>query len=267
MTKTILTIFSFGYCGWGPHTRELLSLVDASERRAGFSPPLWVDIRYHRNVRAAGFNSMAFANLVGPARYLWMQGLGNRAVAGRTGDSVPGIKIHNPADAELLLATAVDVLRTSNRRTIFFCSCPSWAAKGCHRYTVGGLVLQVARKQKMAVAISEWPGNEPKTIVKVVPTILLRQIESSLAKVPDLPMTGALASLPHDLPCGTVIRFKAGEDDELALVVGPANPGAGWKLQMLGSLTDPDDREFRDTLVEERGFGTRFSIKIKRKGK
>jgi len=43
-----LEAFSWGYWGWGNHTRELIDAVDAVERRHGRRPPVFVDIRFSR---------------------------------------------------------------------------------------------------------------------------------------------------------------------------------------------------------------------------
>lgn len=71
-----ITVFSWGYWDWGNATRELVRAVDAVEAARGFNPPLFVDARFSRSVRAKGFNGNAFAQVVGSARYEWMQGLG-----------------------------------------------------------------------------------------------------------------------------------------------------------------------------------------------
>ena len=68
MTKT--TIFTWGYYDWGNHT---LQLVEAIERSRGFEPPLFVDIRIRRTVRAKGFQGNAFEKLLGQDRHRWMK--------------------------------------------------------------------------------------------------------------------------------------------------------------------------------------------------
>jgi hypothetical protein len=49
------TIFTWGYYGWGNATPQLVESVDAVETSRGFEPPIFVDIRIRRNVRAKGF--------------------------------------------------------------------------------------------------------------------------------------------------------------------------------------------------------------------
>jgi hypothetical protein len=46
MSRT--AIFTWGYHGWGNHTPQLVETVDAVERKRGFEPPLFVDIRIRR---------------------------------------------------------------------------------------------------------------------------------------------------------------------------------------------------------------------------
>ncbi len=64
-----LTAFSFGYWGWGNSTERLIQAVDAVERFRGFKPPIFVDTRINRSVRANCFNGNAFGDLLGPSRY------------------------------------------------------------------------------------------------------------------------------------------------------------------------------------------------------
>ena len=99
-----LNMFTFGYWGWGSATRELVRRVDAVERRRGFRSPIFVDIRIHRGVRAAGFRDDAFERFLGRARYRWMRGLGNLAVVGHSGGR--RVKINSPAAATELLEFA-----------------------------------------------------------------------------------------------------------------------------------------------------------------
>jgi hypothetical protein len=110
-----LTLFSFGYYGWGNATPKLVELVDAVERGRGFAPPVFVDIRIRRSVRAVGFNGSAFENLLGADRHRWMSALGNRHILTREG---PFIQIARPDAAYELLDLAVD-LADRGRRLLF----------------------------------------------------------------------------------------------------------------------------------------------------
>ena len=78
-----LTMFSWGYWGWGNATKQLVESVDLAEKRRGFRPPIFVEIRILRQGRAKGFVGSVFRDLVGASRYRWMPDLGNLAVAQR----------------------------------------------------------------------------------------------------------------------------------------------------------------------------------------
>jgi len=78
--KSPLTLFSWGYWGWGTATQRLVEAVDAVEKSRGYRPPLFVDIRIRRVGKAPGFVGNAFKQTVGPCRYKWLQGLGNLAI-------------------------------------------------------------------------------------------------------------------------------------------------------------------------------------------
>src|SRR5258706_12253479 len=85
-TNPSTPLFSFGYWGSGSATHALVAGIDAAETLRGYAPPLWVDIRISRSVRAVGFRSHAFARLLG-SRYVWLPDLGNLSVQKR----LPGI--------------------------------------------------------------------------------------------------------------------------------------------------------------------------------
>jgi hypothetical protein len=76
----MIEAFMWGYWGWGGSTRELVEAFDAAEARRGYDPPVFVDVRIRREVRAAGFRGDAFEKLLGKGRHRWMNDLGNRAV-------------------------------------------------------------------------------------------------------------------------------------------------------------------------------------------
>jgi hypothetical protein len=73
MTKTIL--FTWGYYGWGNATPQLVEAMDAVEANQGFEPPLSMDIRIRRTVRAKGFQGNSFEKLLGPSRHRWIPSL------------------------------------------------------------------------------------------------------------------------------------------------------------------------------------------------
>jgi hypothetical protein len=94
----MLTLFTFGYWGWGSATRELIRAIDTAERKKGFSPPIFFDIRLNRSVRAKGFRDDAFERLLPRGRYHWFPRLGNINIA--TKDS--GVNIKDPFSARIL---------------------------------------------------------------------------------------------------------------------------------------------------------------------
>ena len=54
----MLTLFTWGYWGWGGSTRstrKLVQAVDLAEKKRKHKPPIFVDIRLRRSVRAKGF--------------------------------------------------------------------------------------------------------------------------------------------------------------------------------------------------------------------
>src|SRR5262249_25739748 len=83
-----ITLLTFGYDGWGNHTPELIKAVNAIERSRGFKPPIFVDIRIRRTVRAKGFQGNAFGELLGKSRHHWMKSLGNERIVKKTGPRI-----------------------------------------------------------------------------------------------------------------------------------------------------------------------------------
>jgi hypothetical protein len=126
-----VTMFSWGYWGWGSSATQFVKAVDAVEAARGFAPMLFFDIRIQRSVRAANFSGDAFKKIVGADRYCWMPGLGNLAIRDR---SLGRIAVKDPKEAETLLDLAIECQR-GNRRVIFYCACEVPGA--CHRYEVG----------------------------------------------------------------------------------------------------------------------------------
>ena len=49
---TPLTMFTWGYWGWGSSTKKLKQAVDLVERSRGYEPPYFVDVRMKRSGRA-----------------------------------------------------------------------------------------------------------------------------------------------------------------------------------------------------------------------
>src|SRR3954451_23758980 len=114
-----ITIFSWGYCGWGNSTKRLIQAVDAVEKSRRFEPPIFVDIRIRRAVRALGFREAAFEMLLGPKRYRWVRDLGNESII----THADRMKIRDPKAAFELLRLA-QAANERKQRVIFFCGCP-----------------------------------------------------------------------------------------------------------------------------------------------
>ena len=164
MKPQTLTLFTWGYWGWGTATEQFVGAADAVEKSRGFGPPQFVDIRISRSVRAPGFNGPTFERTLGKSRYKWMPSLGNVAIlqGGR-------LQIKNPAAAADLLDLAEEQHR-ERRRVLFFCSCEFPGREnrgGCHRTTVARLVLEAAARRNLKLQIVEWPGGEPLDDLKI----------------------------------------------------------------------------------------------------
>jgi hypothetical protein len=234
MDKT--TIYTWGYYGWGNHTPQLVEAVDAVERSRGFEPPLFVDIRIRRTVRAKGFQGNAFEKLLGKDRHRWMKALGNKFIQTRTG---PPIQIGEPAAADQLLDLALDLARR-RQRLLFFCSCQWPRCDGeinCHRTTVAELVLGAARRRGGQVEVVEWPGGEPKQIDLHVTLQVFTAVRKGRMTVP-LDKGSALAEVAG-LPWCSIATLQA-NGEALHRVVGPAiSQTTGWALPVLCYFDDP----------------------------
>lgn len=226
----VVTLYTRGYHGWGNATEAFVRLADRVEAARGFAPPLFVDIRIRRSVRAQGFQGPAFERLLGPTRHVWMRGLGNETIL--TGGG--GMRLSRPADAGRLLDLA---LADPRRRVLFFCSCPWPAVNGeavCHRSLVADLLLDEARRRGERVEVIEWPGGEPRDV-----------------PLPDLPVPSrgaANLALPGEpgsdlcgLPWGSLLRVG---HPGTRLVSGPARcHGGRWQLPIFATMPDdaPDE--------------------------
>jgi hypothetical protein len=233
---TGLTLFSWGYEGWGNWTDQLVQAAVAVEKARGRGPPVFVDIRARRSVRAEGFRDKAFERRFGPDRYLWIQGLGNKAIL--TGED--GGEFVDPSQAALLLDLAIELHR-KKRRAIFFCSCSS-PNSSCHRHWVAPELFKHARKRDQPATVVEWPGYEsepsaPPT-VHVSDAVFGALVKNTRASIPlgdELPDSSWLV-LPWWTPvmveCGKKVGWMFG---------GPAQHRAGgWQLPFLGGAANPD---------------------------
>lgn len=231
-----IQIFTWGYYGWGNHSLQLVKAVDAVETSRGFEPPIFVDVRIRRSVRAAGFTGPAFEKLLGEDRHRWMKSLGNKFIETRTG---PPIQIAEPKAADELLDLAIESAE-NKQRLLFFCSCrwPRCDGKiNCHRATVAGLVLKAAKKRGTHVEVVEWPGGNPKRINLDVTAKDFAAIRNGRMTVP-LGKRVDLAEVAG-LPWGSIATLHS-DGEKLYQIVGPAiSQKSGWVLPVVPSFCDP----------------------------
>lgn len=239
MTEAI-TFFSWGYWGWGNATPRLLEAVDAVEDTRGFAPPLFVDVRISRSVRAVGFRERAFEQLIGHDRYKWMRSLGNKRIETHTG---PAIQIAEPSAANELLDLGLR-MSPERRRLLFFCSCErpvSSLGESCHRVTVADLVRSVAAERGIAIETVEWPGGVPDAIEFHVARAMIRSVRKGRASLPlGEPLElGRVAGLAW----GTCVTLRA-PDDAVVIASGPAMfQGGNWCLPVLNRFTEQEVTE------------------------
>ena len=206
------------------------------EKDRGFQPPLFVDIRIRRTVRAKGFQGNAFEKLLRPDRHRWMKSLGNKFIETRSG---PSLQIAEPAAAQELLDLAVD-LADRGQRLLFFCSCSLPRHEGktaCHRDTVAGLVLKTAKKSGQRVEIIEWPGGEPEHAEIDVPPATFKALERGRVTIP---LEEAGSGKLRCLPWGSIVTVRAG-DQEMRVITGPSSWQHGqWLLPVFWYFFDSD---------------------------
>jgi len=255
MNGQTLTLLTWGYWGWGTTAEH------AVEASRGFKPPLFVDIRISRSVRAPAFNGSTFERMLGGARYQWMRSLGNVAVL-RGGP----LQIKDPSAAADLLDFA-EARHRERRRVIFFCACEFPGREnhgGCHRVTVARLVLEAAARRNLEIQVVEWPGGEPLNGLKITvsPEAISRVNRGarsihltepvSLAQVAAIPWYSAAE-----------IRAPGATGAGYRVLTGPAKCGrrSGWCLPRLDDvdLTLPPETVCQrvQKLRREGGFQSR----------
>lgn len=232
-----VTLFSFGYYGWGSSTEELVKGADAVERSRGFKPPIFVDIRHNRQVRAKGFNGNAFGDLLGGKRYLWMKRLGNKNIKSK-GKS--RMALEDPKAVTDLLDLALEAKR-DNRRVIYFCGCefPMYAGKiRCHRTLVTRILIREARKRDLDLSVVEWPGDEPRIWIKDVSPEMFDSVAKGRATLPlDWQRVSHMLS---GLPFGSILTLKS-RGRELHRLACPGMYKSGtWTIPFLYWYFDPD---------------------------
>jgi hypothetical protein len=235
-----VTLFSWGYWGWGNATERLVEAFDKTEKSREFRSPLFVDARLRRQGRAKGFVGNAFRDLVGPSRYRWMKDLGNLAIATGSG----GVQIKNPAAVAELVDLALHAA-DERRRVIFYCACEYPSLDGalvCHRLTIVDLLLAHAKKIGRSISVVEWPGGRPiEPKIEVSSKILAAVVRGRKG----IPLLGTvnLAEVAG-LPWGSIAKLESDSETTNALV-GPAryskstDDGSGWYLPVL----EPVNRE------------------------
>ena len=218
----MLTLFTFGYWGWGSSTHELIRAIDSAGRKKGFSPPVFFDIRLKRSVRAEGFRDDAFERLLPNGRYHWFPSLGNINIATKE----RGIMIKEPLSARLLFEEALKYAE-KNRRIIFFCACEF--PRFCHRHVVANLLLKEAKRVGRRIRITEWPGGAPTRTSVRVPEAIYKGICGKILNVRLSSQT-----MPRDLvglPWGSIVDVVSGEGS-IPIISGPAKFQNGWTLSI-----------------------------------
>ena len=211
----MLNVFSWGYWGWGTSTRKLVHVADTVEASRGFEPPVFVDVRLRRTVRAKGFCGTAFENLLGDDRYHHFQDLGNLRIA--TGGS--GITIKNPAAANDLFEVVLHCCRES-RRVIFFCACeyPHGSRGRCHRTQVARLLLNEAKRRDRRLQVVEWPGGKPSSQKLLVSPSVFQTVAAGARK--NIPIGSKFGPMGC-LSWGSVLQLLSHEDS-VHVITGPA---------------------------------------------
>jgi hypothetical protein len=259
-----LKAFTWGYHGWGSASEHFVRAVDALERRRGYRPPVFVDLRISRKVRARDFKDHAFESTVGARRYRWMRRLGNARILSHSG---PRIQIAEPAAVVELLELLIE-LHGQRRRAILFCSClePELRLEdglpSCHRVTVATLLLKAARRRGLRLEITEWPGGAVGSSELELGASALEAVLRGAAYVPLAPVAGRV-SPEMTLPWGSRVRLRAGAE-EAVIVSGPAYVRKGqWALEVVEAFEGPQ----ADTKAERRaqqllrvGYGPRSSM-------
>ncbi len=249
-----LTIYSFGYWGWGNATEQLVRMMDVAEKARGNAPPFFVDARIRRTGRAPGFKGRNFETLVGCDRYLWEPRLGNLAIV--TGEG--WLNINDPSAAADLLDLAIDKAK-KKQPVIFFCAC-EWPYDGeqitCHRSEIGRLLLKEAKTRKMSLSVVEWPGGEPKDVSYRIEE---KEFKTLVADND----SGWYPVLRGDdwmdfagLPWGSIIRVYSRKEDVVYAVGGyPVYKLNKWKLQLLGRAGTLDSaKESAKSFLSDKGM-------------
>jgi hypothetical protein len=233
---TALTIFTWGYAGWGSSTLELKKAMDAVEQARAYAPPYFVDLRMARRGRALGFRENSFEQTVGKNRYQWMPSLGNRRIVTRSG---PRIQINEPAAVEELLGIGLRRI-VQRQRLIIFCSCGLPGLPGrkgsCHRVEVASLLLNTAVKRKVSLTMVEWPGGQPTLRTVRIADRAAQAIRRGTRHAP----LGTRQPAPDllGLPWGSIVQLKAPDFSCRAIADPPVYRGGQWLLPIPFGVAD-----------------------------
>lgn len=259
----MITLFSFGYWGWGNAAAELVRAVNAVEKSRGYKPPTFVDVRLRRTVRAEGFSGNAFASVAGEDRYEWIPGLGNSAIA-RSNKNGSSIEIKDKSCAGQLLDLAIEG-DDDKRRVIYFCACefPKNDGRCCHRVEVARLVLKEAARRRVKVKIVEWPGELPQKMNLEVEQKDIRKLRRNANRKRDrIPLRDAFPGAKLcGLPWGSQVTVTAGDDKVWALASRAAVHGGKWYLPVQSIHLEKPGRWAAESEKFRRDYG--FDPRIK----
>ncbi|HYH96394.1 hypothetical protein [Hyalangium sp.] len=234
----MLTVFSWGYEGWGNATAELVRAFDVVEAERGYEPPVFVDIRVRRQVRAVGFREDTFERRLGRERHRWMRGLGNAAIDTGSGP----MRLRAPADVHELLGLAL-AQQSQRRRVVFFCSCASpWSSGSCHRGLVRQGLVRAASRLGLPLTVQEWPGgplaSTAKESVKVEPQALATlQSGGQAVRLGSRMPPARLLGWAH----GSLVALRSGGESQL-VSLAPARLIAGeWRMPLFVQPVDSGD--------------------------
>jgi hypothetical protein len=248
-----LKAFTWGYHGWGSESKHFVRAADWMEKKRGFLPPVFVDLRFARAGRAANFKGNLFRDIVGSHRYVWMPKLGNKRIKTKTGKRM---QIADPA-AAVVLFNQILKLSKKRRRVVMFCACPQPMHGGrpaCHRALVADLLLKEAKTHRLTLQLSEWPGEQP---VSMTVRAGKSQIDMKRCTVPLGPLDGKRPSMAV-LGWGSRIRFETPEWHR-TIITGPADVQRGqWTLGVFEDATFSGKAEasaLSRKFVKKAGYG------------
>ena len=252
-----LKAFTWGYWGWGSESKHFVRAADWLEKKRGFLPPVFVDLRFARSGRAVNFKGNAFRDIVGERRYVWMPKLGNKRIKTKTGKRM---QIAEPAAAGELLDRIVE-LSKKRRRVLMFCACsqPMYCGRPvCHRTLVADLLLTEAKKRRLSLDIAEWPGEKPVSLIVSASELQKDSMEKDTTYVELGPVRGRIPSMAV-LGWGSSVRFETSDTSYWAFITGPADVGHDhWRLPKWKIATSAGKAEasaLSRNFVRKGGFG------------